>query len=201
MGCSNPHPHGQLWALSAVPTIPSTELASLARYASTETPPSGAPKGPNGRPCLLCEYAHFELDVPKTEGRIVVQNDHWIALVPWWANWPFEMLRTLSLTHMWQVLISLLAVLPHNRHVPSIYHLTLAEKSSFAQILSKITIQYDNLFHCSFPYSMGIHQRPIPPPENLNVETSQCDDDIAHLHLHFYPPLLRSASVRKFSVG
>jgi len=100
MGCSSPHPHGQVWALSAVPTIPSTELASLARYASTKVPPSGAPKGPNGCPCLLCEYVHFELSVPKSEGRIVVQNEHWMALVPWWATWPYEILRTSPSTHI-----------------------------------------------------------------------------------------------------
>lgn len=92
MGCSNPHPHGQVWSLSAVPTIPSTELASLARYASSKIPPSGAPKGPGGCPCLLCEYVHFELGVVSDEGRIVVQNEHWVALVPWWATWPFEIL-------------------------------------------------------------------------------------------------------------
>src|ERR1700689_1262368 len=94
-----------------------------------------------------------------------------------------------------------LAVLPHSRHVPSICHLTSAEKSSFAQILSKVTKRYDNLFNCSFAYSMGIHQRPIPSPENFDIQGSGDEDDIAHLHLHFYPPLLRSASVRKFLVG
>jgi UDPglucose--hexose-1-phosphate uridylyltransferase len=94
-------------------------------------------------------------------------------------------------------------VLPHKRHIPSIYHLTPAEKSSFALILSQIAKRYDNLFSCSFAYSMGLHQRPIPPMESLDIHSTDDEDqgDIAHLHLHFYPPLLRSASVRKFLVG
>lgn len=94
----------------------------------------------------------------------------------------------------------MIKVLPHHRHVPSIYHLTTQERSSLAQILSKITKRYDNLFNCSFAYSMGIHQRPIPPPESMALDTLG-DEDIAHLHFHFHPPLLRSASVRKFLVG
>jgi len=120
--------------------------------------------------------------VPESESRIVVYNKHWVALVPWWATWPFEIL-----------------LLPHSRHIPSIYHLEAEEKALLAQILSKITKRYDNLFNCSFAYSMGIHQRPAPPPDGDAQEN--VDDDIAHLHLHFYPPLLRSASVRKFLVG
>ena len=91
MGCSNPHPHGQVWSLSAVPTLPATELANLKKY-SQSTPPSDAPKGPLGRPCLLCDYVHFEVSVAREEGRVVLQNDHWVALVPWWAIWPFEIM-------------------------------------------------------------------------------------------------------------
>jgi UDPglucose--hexose-1-phosphate uridylyltransferase len=98
MGCSNPHPHGQVWSLSITPMIPSIELTSFALYASTEIPASGAPRGPKGCPCLLCEYIHFELTIPENEGRLVVQNNHWVALVPWWATWPFEILRMLLLT-------------------------------------------------------------------------------------------------------
>jgi len=95
MGCSNPHPHGQVWSLSEVPTIPSLELASLARYAlNSDILPSHAPLGPFGRPCLLCEYVHFEVPVGVTESqsRVVVKNEHFVALVPWWATWPFEIL-------------------------------------------------------------------------------------------------------------
>ena len=93
MGCSNPHPHGQVWSLSEIPGIPATELGSLSRYAVSSPAPSSAPKGPRGRPCLLCEYAHFEVNVDnQDEGRVVVKNDHWVAVVPWWAVWPFEIL-------------------------------------------------------------------------------------------------------------
>ena len=88
------------------------------------------------------------------------------------------------------------AVLPYARHIPSITDLTPQEKSAFASILSKITKRYDNLFSCSFAYSMGMHQRPVPRKPGDSE-----DADIAHFHLHFAPPLLRSASVRKFLVG
>ena len=95
MGCSNPHPHGQVWSLSVVPSLPATEIQNLKKYASA-TPTdsnSSAPRGPHGRPCLLCEYVHFEVSVEHESGRVVARNDHWVALVPWWAIWPFEILR------------------------------------------------------------------------------------------------------------
>nr|GAT58029.1 predicted protein [Mycena chlorophos] len=173
MGCSNPHPHGQVWSLSEVPSIPATELASLANYAETETAASDAPRGPGGKPCMLCEYAHVELNSAEEDGRVVVKNEHWIAVVPWWATWPFEIL-----------------MLPYKRHISSINDLTSDEKTAWADILSKVTIRYDNLFSCLFAYSMGIHQSP-----------TLGKDGVAHLHLHFSPPLLRSATVRKFLVG
>ncbi|KAF7311683.1 Galactose-1-phosphate uridylyltransferase [Mycena kentingensis (nom. inval.)] len=173
MGCSNPHPHCQVWSQSDVPTLPATELASLARYAQSDIAPSGAPKGPGGKPCMLCEYAHIEMQNAETDGRVVVRNEHWVAVVPWWATWPFEIL-----------------LLPFKRHIPAISDLSEEEKAAFAEILSQVTIRYDNLFSCMFAYSMGIHQRP-----------TLSGDDIAHLHLHFAPPLLRSATVRKFLVG
>ncbi|EGN92017.1 hypothetical protein SERLA73DRAFT_66462 [Serpula lacrymans var. lacrymans S7.3] len=183
MGCSNPHPHCQSWSLSVVPSIPSTELDSLKGYASSTIVDSGAPKGPHGCPCMLCEYAHHEVNVAEDEGRVVVKNDDWVALVPWWAYWPFEIL-----------------LLPYKRHISSLYHLTESEKASFADILSRITKRYDNLFQCSFAYCMGIHQRPLPPSE-VDGEIMEDEDDVAHLHLHFEPPLLRSATVRKFLAG
>lgn len=111
MGCSNPHPHGQVWSSSAVPTIPAQELRSLKEYALTKKASEDAPRGPEGKPtmekwtwisnfqslsgkaCLLCEYAQAEIRAPKDAGRVVVSNDHWVALVPWWATWPFEILR------------------------------------------------------------------------------------------------------------
>ncbi|OSD02752.1 galactose-1-phosphate uridylyltransferase [Trametes coccinea BRFM310] len=182
MGCSNPHPHGQVWSLSAVPSLPATELSNLRKY-SLATPPSDAPRGPLNRSCLLCDYVHFEATVAQDEGRVVLKNEHWVALVPWWAIWPFEIM-----------------LLPYKRHIPSIVHLTPEEKASFAEILSRLTIRYDNLFSCSFAYSMGIHQRPVPPKSDA-VPEDQDEENLAHLHLHFAPPLLRSASVRKFLVG
>lgn len=84
MGCSNPHPHGQVWSLFAVHTLPATELPNLRKY-SLSTPPTDAPKGPLNRACLLCDYANFEVSVPLDEGRVVHKNEHWVALVPWWA--------------------------------------------------------------------------------------------------------------------
>ncbi|KAJ3565097.1 hypothetical protein NP233_g7867 [Leucocoprinus birnbaumii] len=180
MGCSNNHPHGQAWSLSEVPSIPAKELASLERYSlSNPETTAGAPRGPHGRPCLLCEYAHAEVGLGQENGRVVLQNEHWVALVPWWAVWPFEIM-----------------LLPYCRHVTSIAALTDVEKTAFAEIISQITTRYDNLFQCPFAYSMGIHQRPTPGPDN-----SVNDDSVAHLHLHFDPCLLRSATVKKFLVG
>ena len=95
-------------------------------------------------------------------------------------------------------------MLPYKRHIPSILELTAEEKTAWADCLSNITRRYDNLFQCSFAYSMGIHQRPTPPTEAIGeqgVEVSDTEEDIAHLHLHFKPPLLRSATVKKFLVG
>jgi UDPglucose--hexose-1-phosphate uridylyltransferase len=196
MGCSNPHPHGQVWALSAVPALPAAELARLAAYADTHTnaPPSGAPRAPDGRACMLCEYAHFEAGVAAEQGRVVVRNEHWLALVPWWAVWPFETMRACAAPDRSPVARADRAapVLPYKRHIPSLAELTPAEKTSFADILGALTRRYDNLFACSFAYSMGVHQRPTPGAPA---------GDLAHLHLHFSPPLLRSASVRKFLVG
>ncbi|TFK42831.1 galactose-1-phosphate uridyl transferase [Crucibulum laeve] len=184
MGCSNPHPHGQVWSLSALPTLPAMEMESLLKYSMSDQTESSAPRGFQGtfhrRPCLLCEYAHVETTMPE-KPRVVLKNKDWVALVPWWAVWPFEIL-----------------LLPYKRHIRSLCDLTATEKTSFADILSKVTKRYDNLFSCSFAYSMGLHQRPVPSsPGEETVE----DEDVAHLHLHFTPPLLRDASVRKFLVG
>lgn len=94
MGCSNPHPHGQAWSLSEIPTEPAKEIESQRRYAlRADLPKSDAPRGPAGRPNLILEYTHFEVGVPREEGRIVLKNEHWVALVPWWAIWPYEILR------------------------------------------------------------------------------------------------------------
>ncbi|KIJ69638.1 hypothetical protein HYDPIDRAFT_81001 [Hydnomerulius pinastri MD-312] len=181
MGCSNPHPHSQVWSLSTIPTLPAKELANLRAYATSPTATTAGPKGPNDQPCMLCEYAAHEI---KAGERVVVKNEHFVALVPWWAYWPFEVM-----------------VLPHARHIPSLAHFTTEETRAFAQILRAVTIRYDNLFSCSFAYAMGIHQRPLPPTLQENGEPKGDADDVAHLHVHFEPPLLRSASVRKFCAG
>jgi UDPglucose--hexose-1-phosphate uridylyltransferase len=159
MGASNPHPHGQIWANSTIPNEPAKEQLSQLRYSHA-----------HGGSCLLCEYV--KLETARKE-RIVCENAAFVALVPFWAVWPFETM-----------------VLP-KRHAGSIDELMSAERDALADILRRVTARYDNLFEVSFPYSMGIHQRPTDgePHEEW------------HMHAHFYPPLLRSATVRKFQVG
>tara|TARA_Y100001954_G_C15617920_1_gene506228 strand:- start:282 stop:869 length:588 start_codon:yes stop_codon:yes gene_type:complete len=158
MGCSNPHPHGQVWAQQHVPTDPAKKVVQLQQYF-----------GENGTPMLL-DYASQE--VAKQE-RVVCQNDDWVVVVPYWAAWPFETL-----------------LLPRF-DVQSMHMLSDSQSRSLAKIIGEITAKYDNLFETSFPYSMGWHSAPF--------------DSEAHpewtLHAHFFPPLLRSASVRKFMVG
>lgn len=158
MGCSNPHPHGQIWANETVPNEPRKEESSLADYLQRY-----------GH-CLLCDY----LELERSSGeRIICENEHFVAVVPFWATWPFETL-----------LIS-------RRHVADITSLDDSEGSDLANILKRLTTRYDNLFEISFPYSMGFHQRPTDGDEHAEW----------HLHAHFYPPLLRSATIRKFMVG
>ena len=158
MGCSNPHPHGQIWATQTIPNEPRNEQESLDEY------------GRKHRGCLLCDYSGLELDAGE---RIVCQNEFFLAVVPFWANWPFETL-----------LIS-------KRHVADIDALAAAERSGLADILKRLTTRYDNLFRTSFPYSMGFHQRPTDGEEHMEW----------HFHAHFFPPLLRSAMIKKFMVG
>ncbi len=158
MGASNPHPHGQVWASEHVPTEPAKEWRSLSAYREER----GA--------CLLCDYLALELGQRE---RIVLQNDHFVALVPFWAVWPFETL--------------LLA----RRHIGALPDLIAAERDALADIIRRLTTRYDNLFETAFPYSMGWHQAPTDGA--LHPES--------HLHAHYYPPLLRNASVRKFMVG
>jgi UDPglucose--hexose-1-phosphate uridylyltransferase len=158
MGCSNPHPHCQIWSSYRLPNEVSKEQASLSAWR--------ADRGT----CLLCDYARLENDA---KVRIVEQNDAFVAVVPFWAIWPFE------------------TMLIARRHVTAIDQLTSAEREGLAEILRRTTARYDRLFKVSFPYSMGFHQRP----------TDGAPHDEWHLHMHFYPPLLRSATVRKFLVG
>jgi UDPglucose--hexose-1-phosphate uridylyltransferase len=158
MGASNPHPHGQLWAVSRLPQHVEVED----RQQRTWRDELGAP--------LLAHYAEAEAD----DGtRVVAANDHWLAVVPFWAVWPFEVL-----------------VLPH-RHVRRLPELSDAERDGLADVLRRVLVRYDNLFEHPFPYSMGWHGAP----------GTDGDDEHWQLHPHLYPPLLRSASVRKFMVG
>ena len=157
MGASNPHPHGQIWATERVPDEPAKEIGRQRAYAV-------------GGGCLLCDYVKVEL---RAGHRVVSHNDEYVALVPFWAVWPFETL-----------------VLPR-RHLGALPDSDDAGRDGLADLLQRLTRGYDRLFGVEFPYSMGFHQRPTgggPHPE-------------LHLHAHFYPPLLRSATVRKFMVG
>ncbi|MCG9792276.1 galactose-1-phosphate uridylyltransferase [Flavobacterium algicola] len=158
MGCSNPHPHGQIWAQSSLPTEVAKTQENLKAYFDTH--------GTN----LLHDYLQEEL---KVKERIVVENDHFAALVPFWAVWPFE-----------TMIIS-------KRHITKITDFTDEEVAAFATVLKQLTIKYDNLFETSFPYSSGIHQAPTDGEEHPEWQ----------FHMHFYPPLLRSATVKKFMVG
>jgi UDPglucose--hexose-1-phosphate uridylyltransferase len=158
MGCSNPHPHGQIWASALVPLETSKE---------SETQKEHFDK--HGRTMLL-DYLNSELE--KNE-RILAENDSFVALVPFWAVWPFE-----------TMIIS-------KRAVSNVLELTDEERTDLADIYKKLTIMYDNLFEVSFAYSAGLHQAPTDGEEHPEW----------HLHMHFYPPLLRSASVKKFMVG
>ena len=157
MGCSNPHPHCQIWAAETLPNEPAKEQNALADYTAAHDS------------CLLCDYLAVER---KLGERIVCENEFFALLVPFWAVWPFE-----------TILIS-------KRHAAALDVLTDAERDSLADILMRIGARYDNLFSASFPYTMGFHQRPAGP-----------DNGLWHMHAHYYPPLLRSATVRKFMVG
>ena len=158
MGCSNPHPHGQIWASDYLPNEATKEDIHQAAYLKKH--------GSN----LLLDYAKSEVE--KNE-RIVAINDDWVVVVPYWATWPFETL-----------------LLPRFA-VKRLTDLTDCQRDNLADILKRMLIRYDNLFETSFPYSMGWHGAPF------------LTDDVEHwqLHAHFYPPLLRSATVKKFMVG
>jgi UDPglucose--hexose-1-phosphate uridylyltransferase len=163
MGCSNPHPHGQIWAGDFIPEEPAKEDLSQYEYFSV-----------HGSPFLL-DYAAAELI---DRSRIVVEGEHWFVVVPFWALWPFETL-----------------LLPKRDHVARLTDLTVAQRTDLAETLRHLLVRYDNLFQCSFPYSMGWHGAPFLPAAGEKPE------EYWQLHAHFYPPLLRSASVKKFLVG
>jgi UDPglucose--hexose-1-phosphate uridylyltransferase len=158
MGCSNPHPHGQIWANSTIPNVPRVEQASLVEYRH------------RNHGCLLCDYVELEMAAGE---RVVCENEHFVAIVPFWAMWPFELL------------------LCSKSHIADLSGLDGNARSALADILKRITTRYDNLFESSFPYTMGFHQQPTDGAEHPEW----------HLHAHYFPPLLRSATVRKFMVG
>lgn len=158
MGCSNPHPHGQIWAQETIPEEPAKELEQFKKYYEKHG-------------CtLLSDYLELELE---RKERVVVENNHFAVVVPFWAFWPFETL--------------VISKRPFARFTD----MSEAEKKGLADIVQKITIKYDNVFKVSFPYSAGFHPAP----------TDGEDHPEWHFHMHFYPPLLRSATIKKFRVG
>ena len=158
MGASNPHPHGQIWSTGFVPDEPALETRAQREHMSL-----------TGH-CLLCEYLATE----QARGeRVIFENEHFAALVPWWAVWPFEVM------------------LVSKRHLGAMPELVGEERDALADALRRLCTRFDNLFETSFPYTMGFHQRP----------TDGAVHEEWHFHAHFYPPLLRSATVRKFMVG
>jgi UDPglucose--hexose-1-phosphate uridylyltransferase len=169
MGCSNPHPHGQLWASQSVPTEVLKEQKMQRRWLDGNHPSSLSRVGFQIQPLLL-DYVELEL---RDGERVIFQNDHFVCLVPWWAVWPFETL-----------------ILPRF-HVPHLTDLPPVARDALADAIQRITRIYDALFDTSFPYTMGIHQAPFDNQAHDEWQT----------HVHFYPPLLRSATVRKFMVG
>lgn len=158
MGCSNPHPHGQIWAQSFMPQEIIKETIQQKIYSDKQ----GS--------SLLSVYVKLELELKE---RLVEENNHFVAVVPFWAVWPYE------------------TMIIGKRHVQHITQFTIEEKYSLADILKKLTSRYDNLFEVSFPYSAGLHQAPVNDGDHFEW----------HWHMHFYPPLLRSATVKKFMVG
>jgi UDPglucose--hexose-1-phosphate uridylyltransferase len=176
MGASNPHPHGQIWATGFVPDEPAAETKAQREHLDR-----------TGH-CLLCDYMAAERaeqteQIEQTgqaekvekaaQSRIIFENDHFAALVPWWATWPFEVLVV------------------SRRHLGALPEFSDDERDGLADALKRLTTRFDNLFQTSFPYTMGFHQR----PSNSEAHPEW------HFHAHFYPPLLRSATVRKFMVG
>ena len=158
MGCSNPHPHGQIWSQLSIPVEVQKKTEHQKKYWN------------KNKRSLLGDYLQQELEQKE---RIVLKNDHFVTLVPYWAIWPYE------------------TMIIARRHMQHIGQLTSEEEKAYAEILKQLTIKYDNLFQTSFPYSSGIHQQPTNGKEYPEW----------HFHMSFYPPLLRSKTVKKFMVG
>ena len=158
MGCSNPHPHGQIWAQNSIPQEIQKKEQNQKKYWELK------------KSSLLGDYIKQELELKE---RVVLENQYFVVVVPYWAVWPYETM-----------------IVP-KKHLTSISELNSVEVNSYSEILKDLTVKYDNLFETSFPYSAGIHQAP----------TNNNDHQYWHWHMSFYPPLLRSAEVKKFMVG
>ncbi|MBL8173817.1 MAG: UDP-glucose--hexose-1-phosphate uridylyltransferase [Bryobacterales bacterium] len=158
MGASNPHPHCQIWANATVPSELAKEVDTQREYRERR----GC--------CLLCDYVRLELE---RGDRVVLENEHFAVVTPFWAVWPFE------------------TMVIAKRHMGSMAELSKAERVALADAMKRLTTRYDNLFQTAFPYTMGFHQAPADGEEHASF----------HFHAHYYPPLLRSAEVRKFMVG
>lgn len=158
MGCSNPHPHGQIWSQHSIPTEIVKKTAHQKAFWNSN------------KKSLLSTYLEQEL---QSKERIVAENGSFVALVPYWAIWPYEVM-----------------ILPR-KHYQHIGQLNSSKEMEFAEIIKELCIRYDNIFNTSFPYSSGIHQQPTDGQEYPEW----------HFHMSFYPPLLRSKSVKKFMVG
>ena len=157
MGCSNPHPHGQIWAQNSIPEVVLKKQKQQQKYWE------------ENKKSLLSIYISQEIE---KDQRIILKNNHFVALVPYWAVWPYE---------------TMLVPIKHHQHIDQLNN---DEQLAFAEIIKDLTTKYDNLFETSFPYSSGIHQSPT---DKNHPEW--------HFHMSFYPPLLRSAEVKKFMVG
>jgi UDPglucose--hexose-1-phosphate uridylyltransferase len=182
MGCSNPHPHGQIWASSALPNEAASEDLHQRAYFQA-----------HGR-SLLLDYAEQEL---RSGARTVCANEEFVAVVPYWAVWPFETL-----------------ILPR-QPAPRMSELSEAQRVGLAKLLRGLLAGYDRLFNVSFPYSMGWHGAPFTPPSGPDPQPASAATPTTttglsvdphasgawQLHGHVYPPLLRSATVKKFMVG
>ncbi|MFD1615451.1 UDP-glucose--hexose-1-phosphate uridylyltransferase [Gelatiniphilus marinus] len=158
MGCSNPHPHGQIWSQSTLPNeVEKKDNQQNAYYSKNKS-------------SLLGDYLKQEIE---TKERVVFENDDFVVLIPFWAVWPFE------------------AMIAPKKQYKDITQISEKESRAYAEAISVLTKAYDALFECSFPYSSGIHQAPTNGKDNKHW----------HWHMSFYPPLLRSATVKKFMVG
>ena len=157
MGCSNPHPHGQIWAQRSIPEVVLKKQIQQQKYWKAN------------KRSLLADYITQEIEADE---RIILKNEHFVAVVPYWAVWPYE------------------TIIVPIKHYNNIEQLNSEEQQAFAEIIKDLTTKYDNLFETSFPYSSGIHQSP-----------TDGEHQEWHFHMSFYPPLLRSAEVKKFMVG